>query len=80
MPMAKPSGTSSPALTISLARKGKPTNWPRRSGSTPTYNSRAAEMSSSGSHIRLVSANHHRESMLPAPLESRSRNTTTVNA
>ena len=37
-------------------------------------------MSTRGSHIRPVSGNHHLETMLPAPLESRSRNTTTVNA
>ena len=36
MPMAKPSGTSNPALTSSLARNGRPTKLPSNPGRTAT--------------------------------------------
>ena len=73
-------GDQQPGADQQLDHEGQPTSRPSRPGSTPTYSSRAAAMSSRGSHTRLVSASHQRETMLPAPLESSSRNTTTVRA
>ena len=81
MPMAKPNGTSSPALTSEFHDEGQAHQPLQQAGQHGDIEQQGGGNQQQGQpYPAACPASHHRETMLPAPLDSRSRNTTTVNA
>src|SRR5882724_2720323 len=80
IPIRKPRGASTAPLRSNLTANGRPTAAESSHGSRTTWTTMRAEIKPSSGRILLPVLIRRRAATLPAPLESSSRNTTTVRA